>query len=113
MNNKCKVVKSPKRFRIDSSLISANLTNCKDIHIADITEVAIEQQVSVTAKVISIDSPEKVKGRQGGMLRLQNFYIADATSKCRCVAWEEDIDLVEKQKSYCLKDVTIKQFDGI
>lgn len=51
---------------------------CRDITIAEINDVAVNQQVCVTGKVVSVDSPENVKAADGRTLRMQAVYLAGA-----------------------------------
>ena len=112
LNNWSKVVKSPKKFEIDPQ-VTAGMSSYKDVNIGSIEDLAVNEHVGVIGKVVLVEPPTKVNGREGGTLTKQDFYLADSSGKCKCVAWENQVGVVEVGKSYRLKNVTVREFDGV
>ena len=47
------------------------------------------------------------KSGDGKELRKQDAMVADKTGSCRLVLWEDDVNGLEEEKSYCLVDMGV------
>lgn len=108
LNTRSKVAKSAKRFKVDPAMSLST-----DIMIAKVPDLSVNQQVTITGKIVSVDSPENITTSDGRRLKMQTVHVADASGKCKCIVWEEQVEQLELNNSYILKHVTIKEFHGM
>ena len=108
LNSRSKVAKSAKRFKVDPAMSLST-----DIIIAKLPDLTVNQQVTITGKIVSVDSPENITTKDGRTLKIQTVHVADASGQCKCVIWEELVGKLELNKSYTLKNATIKEFNGM
>ena len=105
---------SPKWFRVDED--AAALRECRISEIASLEEVkhlAVNQHISVTGKVVSIDGVEWVNVKARNVtLKKEGFVIADDTSVIRGVAWEKDVGVLKVGCTYKFTNVTVRMFNG-
>ncbi len=112
------LLQSPKKFRIDSDTIAAPsaLGSCRAVDVRSldhIADLAVDQQVNLTGKILAVHPPEKVVAKSRGQtLTKQDFTITDCTGDCRGVAWETDVGYFKTDKSYRLENVTIRTFNS-
>ena len=104
-----KVEASPKKF---SGVDVAVRKEPAVIKMNDVSTVTIDQAVTVTVKVISVEPPQEVKNRDGKILKKQDCVVGDCDGCGRVVLWEEDVGNMEEGRSYKLKGVTVRSYRG-
>ena len=78
--------------------------------ITNISELEPEKDASVIGRVISISDSKTFKRKNGTAGKVLNLEIADDTSTCRLVLWNDDIDLVKNKKIQ--NGTTVKVING-
>lgn len=76
--------------------------------IASLTEVAAEQVISVKAEVSEISGVKTVHTQHQGTLKKQEVLIRDNTSSIKVILWETNVEKLEKNKTYLLKNLKVK-----
>lgn len=109
------LIKSPKKFCVDESLLAMPITQDAIIDISklkELNDLPINQHVNVTGKVKCLESAEEVKSSRTGPLMKQDVILADSTAVYKCVIWEKNIGKFDVDGCYELKDVTVRSFNG-
>ena len=79
----------------------------------ELKDAAEHQQVAFTGKVLSCSAVEElVKKGAGKQLRKQDFVIADSTTSCRGMAWEQHLHQLKEDGSYKILNTTVRSFNG-
>ena len=78
----------------------------------DVPSLAANQLVTVTIKAKTVDTPEKVKNKQGKELNKQDCIVGDASSCGRLVLWEEDVGKIAEDKSYKIIEAKVNTYKG-
>ena len=91
-------------FQHSSKLLVTGIANT----IASLNEVAPEQLVSVKAEIPEVSGVKSVKTQYQGTLRKQEVLIRDTTSSMKVVLWEDNVDQLQKNKTYLLKNQKVK-----
>lgn len=63
-----------------------------------IAEVEGNAEVSIRGEVIALSPPHAFTRQDGSTGRVVNLTLRDSTGTCRVVLWDDDVDLVEKQR---------------
>ena len=113
VSNQTKVMNSPKKFKVDEN-DAANDSQATEITTLEmLKDVNEHQYITVKGKVISVCSEEKIMVKNSGrVLTKRDCLFADSTAVYRCVAWEDQIKLLQENKSYELSKVTVRSFNG-
>ena len=99
LNKRSQVTASPRKFNV----VDGFDTTTREVKIADIADLAVNQTVEVVYKVLEVKDVQVVKRKQsdaGKELRKQDVVIGDATKSCRLVLWEDDVNSVVEGKCY-------------
>lgn len=108
--------KSPKKFKVDeTSIASCSSTSSGATEIRALEEVgdlAVNQRVTLTAKVVDVKASETVHSKMSGQLKKQEVTLADCTAACRAVVWESAVGTVKEDQTYKFMNVTIRSFNG-
>ena len=108
VSGRTKITNSPRKF--DVQVVSSG---ARAVCVDEITQLSEGSNVDVTAKVLSLESPELIKPRfRKTTLTKQNCVVGDATGRCRLVLWEDQVGAVKPGECYSLKAVSVKKFDG-
>ena len=110
LTNSSKVEASPKKFSGVDVAVHKELAM---VRMNDVGTVKIDEVVTVTVKVISVDPPREVKNRDGKSLRKQDCVVGDCDGCGRVVLWEEDVGKMEEGRSYKLRGVTVRSYRGV
>ena len=92
---KTTVVNSPKKFRIDDNLVLPagatpdTVTTVSSLE--QIATIAINQHLTIKAKVKSVQPIEKIMTRAGNLIDKQEVILADLDAACRCVLWDKHV----------------------
>ena len=107
------VSRAPKKFKVDEN-DAANDSQATEITTLEmLKDVNEHQYITVKGKVISVCSEEKITVKNSGrVLTKRDCLFADSTAVYRCVAWEDQIKLLQENKSYELSKVTVRSFNG-
>ena len=93
--------------KLDMETIMASTLDCKPITLDMLQTLAQYEKVSVNVKVLQLLQTEQV-GQDKKLKR--DVLIADHTATAKVVLWEQQVDSLEKDKSYTLKNVHVKEF---
>ena len=107
--SRTKIENSPHNITIPKEMN----TDPKEIEIDQLTNIAVQQEVSLTVKVVSVSQPEKVRKGDGSELTKQDIIVRDSTGHTRVVLWEKDVGVLQKDCSYKLQAMTVRSFEGI
>ena len=113
-NSRTKILKSPKRFKIDENVVQTTSTSDDlDIIVSDLHDLAVNQRVNIVGKVVHMDAPMKIQSSTSdkGCLLKQDFTLADSTAATRAVLWEEKVACIELHQSYKFSNATVRQFN--
>ena len=114
--SKTKLVSSPKKFKVDTSMAGGVqlFRGARDVVLEEVAAIAVNERVNVKGKVVSVDEVATIsaKSREKDLTK-QDFVFADATGVCRGVIWEDRVGLLEVEKSYELKNVTVRAYQGV
>ena len=91
-------------FQHSAKLLASGVANT----IASLNEVAPEQLVSVKAEIAEVSGVKTVKTQHQGTLKKQEVLIRDATSSMKVVLWEDNVDQLQQNKTYLLKNLKVK-----
>ncbi len=97
--------KSPTKFSVPENMI---LQQGKKLNIEQIHAVEDFQKVSVAIKAIKVTQPELVSDKTK-----QDVYVADATGSIRLTLWQEDINKLDVNQSYLLKNVNVRSYQKL
>ena len=113
-NSQTIITSSPKRIKINESTTNdAETVKCDDIKtLEQLKDINEHQYVSVTGKVTSLYLLRKSQSNQPEMNCEKETYLSHQTAVYRCVAWESDIDILQKNKTYRIANATIRTFNG-
>ena len=112
LNKHSQMTASPHKFELGDTVVSKEATRL--VKIADVANLAVNQVVEVKGKVREVKDVEDVKKKNGDgkMLQKQDVLIGDETKSCRLVLWEQDVNSVEKGKSYLFVGMGVRMFGG-
>ena len=96
---------SPTKFSIPENMI---LQPGAKLDIGQIHAVQDFQKVSVAVKPIKVSAPEMVSDKSK-----QDVYVADATGSMRLTLWQDDINKLDVNKSYLLKNVAVRSYQKV
>ena len=104
---------SPKKFRVDDAAV-LNVSGVVEVKcLEEVKYLAVNQHVSVSGKVVSIEAAEMVHVKARSVtLKKEAFVLADGTGVIRGVAWEKDAGVVKVGCSYKFCNVTVRSFGG-
>ena len=99
------IQKSPKKITIppDDGLSDDSAVH---INLGELNKVDEFQRVTVDVKVIYISDPTEVSG---GKMK-QDITVADCTDNSRLTIWEDRMNTLDKDASYTLKNIVVRQF---
>ena len=105
---------SAKKFRVDKEAAVLSVSGVVDVKcLEEVKHLAVNQHVSVSGKVVSIETSEMVHVKARSItLKKEAFVLADGTGVIRGVAWEKDVGVVKVGCSYKFCNVTIRSFSG-
>ena len=100
VGNKTTVVKSPKKFKIDTETEAASLYCCPELTTLELVK-DVAKQLTVTGKVVSVSDTEQVtmKNSNKSLSKMDFtivFTIADCTAVYRGVVWENQIKTIKE-----------------
>ena len=85
------------------------------VKIADISSLMTgkDSKVGVKCKVVKVGDLSTVKkSGDGKELKKQDIMIGDDTGSCRLVLWDDDVNSLEKGKSYCLVNLGVRMYNS-
>lgn len=103
VNKHATITKSDKVFTAPTS------TTGQTTPINEICELSVNTFVDVKITVCSVNDPQCITTKS---LTCQELMVADSTGSTRLRIWENEINTMEKGKSYHLQNVSIREFKG-
>lgn len=103
------VQSSPKKFQVKDSEFIAEIA----IMMKDLPSVKLKQLVTVTIKVKSVSTPEKVTNRDGKEFQKQDYVVGNISGCGKVVLWEIEVGSLTEGSCYKLAGVSVKSFGGI
>ena len=76
--------------------------------LSEVKKLVSFQRVTVEVKVVRMEDAVEVTGGK----KKRDLIVGDASGSCRCTLWEADIDRLEDEKCYRLKEFMVKEFRG-
>lgn len=98
---------SGKEFPLSAHVLQQN--NSPVIKLIELNDVANNQHVTTTFKVIEMEPPETIT-RSGKTLQKKDCTIGDATGRSRLVLWEQNISMFDIGKSYKVDGLTVRMY---
>ncbi|KAL9977775.1 hypothetical protein ACROYT_G015216 [Oculina patagonica] len=80
--------------------------------IASLQEVSVEQLVQIKAKVSNISGIKQIATRYGQSLQKHEVILIDHSTSIKLILWQEPCDKLEKDKTYSLQNITLKESNG-
>lgn len=92
MSSKARIVKSPKKFKIDRETKDTGMKEGREMTSLELLKNVSEyERVTVKGKIIEVSPVEKITVKSSGKnLMKKDFVLADLTSLSRCVAWKQN-----------------------
>ena len=87
---------------------SENLTATGFVNISSMEKLAAEQLISVKAQVGRLSGIKMVQTQHQGSLKKQEAIIRDTTGYIKVVLWENNVNTLEVNTSYNLKNLRVK-----
>ena len=109
VSNTCKIQASPKKFDV-TTLKHQEPTM---IQMNDVPSLAATQLVTVTIKAKTVDTPERIKNKQGKELSKQDCIVGDSSGCGRLVLWEQDVGKIAEDKSYKIIGAKVNTYKGV
>ena len=100
---------SPRKFMLAENDFKYEMS--KRVAVTDINDLAVNQRVTVVAKVISVSSPKEIS-KDDKILSMQDCQIADAYGHCRVVLWEEHLNKLAEGECYQISNVAVCSYNG-
>jgi len=96
INKKTAVVSSPKKFKMGEDMVRNDVvSDCAEVGtLEEVKELEENELICFTGKITSLSNTELVKKGSGETFKKRDFVIADTTSSCRGVAWEQLVDVM-------------------
>ena len=82
------------------------------IPLSQFPTIALDQLITVKAKVIHIYPPQQQVSNKGQHYTMQDVIIADSTNSVKLTLWEDFVGTMEKEQSYLIKNVKVRRFNG-
>ena len=107
--SKSTIQMSPRKFMLTENDFKYEMS--KQVAVTDISDLAVNQRVTVVAKIISVSSPKEIT-KDDKTLKMQNCQIADAYGHCRVVLWEQHLSKLAEGESYQISNVAVCSYNG-
>ena len=106
--NKFTKIKPIEKSEID--FIRAEICNSEGLipNLSSLQNVAGEQVISVKGEIAQLSGVKYVNTLHHGKLKRQEVVVRDTTSSTKLTLWEENVDCLELNKTYLLKNVRMK-----
>ena len=91
---------------------SDGLTATGVVPISSIVNLAVEQLVSVKAQVAHLSGVKIVQTQHQGTLKKQEVIIRDTTGCIKFTLWGDNVDTLELNNTYLLKNLRVKSFNN-
>ncbi len=111
-STRSKVERSPQKFKLpeDMKSIDPESGAGQEILLKDLEAIAVKQHVTVSFKVVSVESPVDVTTKAGKKLVKQECLIADVTGTTRLVLWQGDVGKLEVERCYKVGNLTVGMY---
>lgn len=84
----------------------------KQSDLADLTELAVNQSVDITIKVMTVN-PITVVKKDGSNINKQDCIITDSTGSCCLKLWDNDVNTLCQEKCYDIKAAGVHIYNNI
>ena len=99
------IKQSPKKLDV-ASLMADIATASKTVTLSSLESLDVFQKVTVNIKVVELKDETQVGGRVK-----RDVSVADESGMARVSVWEGNVNAMEKDRSYCLKNFTNCSFN--
>ena len=106
--------KLEKVYELPADLSSIDPDTACKIRLEELQGLAVNQKVTVRAKVVEVRAPEEIK--QKGTWRSlckQDCVIADDSCTARVVLWQKNVGKLREDYCYDFKKLTVRVYDGL
>ena len=83
----------------------------KQVAVTDISDLPVNQRVTVVAKLINISSPKEIT-KDDKTHSMQNCQIAVAYGHCRVVLWQEHLIDFAEGECYQINTTAVSSYNG-
>ena len=114
LNSRTKLEDSPKIFRMPENLQEIDpYAACTLRDLEEVDDIADRQLINALGKVVHVGDPSKVVAASSSKpLNKQDVTIADSKTAMRVVLWESSIGVLEMGKTYNLRNVAVRSYNG-
>eukprot|EP00794_Sanderia_malayensis_P002190 gene2190-2493_t len=81
----------------------------KELNIGKLTEIALEQIITLKAKAFNVQKPVHIQTQRGTSLTKQEALLIDPHGTVKIILWEDDIDTIEDGGTYMFKNLRVKK----
>ena len=100
------IKQSPKKLDV-ASLMADIATATKTIILSSLESLDVFQKVTVNIKVVKLKDETQVGGRVK-----RDGCVADGSGTARVSVWEGNVNAMEKDRSYCLKNFMVREYQS-
>ena len=97
---------SPKKLDV-VSLMADITTASKTVTLSSLESLDVFQKVTVNIKVVELKDETQVGGRVK-----RDVFVADESGTARVSVWEGNVNAMEKDRSYCLKNFFVREYQS-
>ena len=97
---------SPKKMEVPTLMVEM-ATAPKTITLDTLADMEVWQKVTVNIKVVEVREEFQVNDKIK-----QDVNIADQTGVAKICLWEERVSCIKEHKSYCLKNLVVREFQS-
>ena len=100
------IKQSPKKLDV-TALMADIATAPKIVTLLSLDSLDVFQKVTVNIKAVELKDETQVGGRVK-----RDVFVADGSGTARVTVWEGNVNAMEKEKSYCLKNFMIREYQS-
>ena len=108
LSTKTQINESTKKYKLTEN----HDTKDSSVQLEIISDLAINQRLSVNIKVMTIDDPVPITTTTNKILTKQECPVADSTGCILCVLWENHVNKLTIDNSYLLTNIITRSFNG-
>ena len=114
LSSRPKLQESPRKFRMPENMQEIDPYAAYTLRdLEELEDMPDRQSVNALGKVVDVRDPGEVRAASSSQpLQKQDVIIADSKAAVRVVLWERSIGLLEMGKTYNLRNVAVRSYNG-
>ena len=114
LSSRTKLQESPRKFRMPENPQEIDPYAAYTLRdLEELEDMADRQSVNALGKVVDVGDPGEVTSASSSQpLQKQDVIIADSKAAVRVVLWERSIGLLEMGKTYNLRNIAVRSYNG-